>query len=120
MYYYRNKRKKSKKAQQQETTVVAPLNDVWESFQEPKSYKDFGISEEAFAFLSDREKYEQIREKNKYWKSKKSCIARIKDNFSLASIVLFVVTVLLFLDEHNTEGIFQLNYLESLLQLSLF
>ena len=102
MYYYRNKRKKSKKAQQQETTAVAPLNDVWESFQEPKSYKDFGISDEAFTFLSDKEKCKQIRDKNKYWKSKKSWIEKIKDVFSLTSIVLFVVTILLFSDVHDT------------------
>ena len=81
------------------------MNDVWESFQEPKSYKDFGISDEAFTFLSDKEKCKQIRDKNKYWKSKKSWIEKIKDVFSLTSIVLFVVTILLFSDGHDTEGI---------------
>ena len=105
MYYYRNKRKKSNKVQQHKTTFAAPLNDVWESFQEPKSYKDFGISDEAFTFLSDKEKCKQIRDKNKYWKSKKSWIEKIKDVFSLTSIVLFVVTILLFSDGHDTEGI---------------
>lgn len=105
MYYYRNKRKKSNKVQQHKTTFAAPLNDVWESFQEPKSYKDFGISDEAFTFLSDKEKCKQIRDKNKYWKSKKSWIEKIKDVFSLTSIVLFVVTILLFSDGRDTEGI---------------
>lgn len=68
MYYSRKRRKKPKIAEQ--PPRVIPLNDVWESYQEPKSYQDFDISDEAFTFLSDREKCLRIRKKNQYWKDK--------------------------------------------------
>ena len=88
MYYYRNKRKKSKNVQQQETTVVAPLNDVWESFQEPKSYKEFGISDEAFAFLSNPEKGKLAQENNEYWNTKKSKAEKAGCSVIIVLIVL--------------------------------
>ena len=91
MYYYRNKRKKSKKVQQQETTIVEPLNDVWESFQEPKSYKDFGISDEAFTFLSDREKREQAQKNNEYWNTKKAKVEGV------GTAIIFTLLALLYI-----------------------
>ena len=63
MYYRRQRRKIT--TPQRKPIVDAPLNDVWESFQEPKLPKDFGVSDEAILFLSDREKSKQIREKTK-------------------------------------------------------
>jgi len=103
MYYRRQRRKIT--TPQRKPIVDAPLNDVWESFQEPKLPKDFGVSDEAILFLSDREKSKQIREKNKTLKNKKSRIDGIKGIFSLSSIVLFIVTMLLFSDGHEKEGI---------------
>lgn len=105
MYYYRNKRKKSNKGLHQQTFIVPPLNDVWESFQEPKSYKDFGISEEAFLFLSNREKCKQIRERNSYWSNKKKRIDRCKETSLIIAGILFVITVFLFSQGLETIGI---------------
>lgn len=91
MYYYRNKRKKSNKVQQHKTTFAAPLNDVWESFQEPKSYKDFGISDEAFAFLSNRERCEQVQKNNEYWNAKKAKIEGV------GTAIIFTLLALLYI-----------------------
>lgn len=105
MYYYRNKRKKSNKAQSQPKTVERPLNDVWESFQEPKSYKDYGLSDEAFAFLSDRDKCEHARENNKYWNSKKRKLDKVGIYFSVSMLVFILLTMTLLGLEYDTAGI---------------
>lgn len=77
------------------------MNDVWESFQEPKSYKDFGISDEAFAFLSNYEKRKLAQENNKYWDAKKQKTERIGCSNIVVLIVLFhiVLVAWVFLSE---------------------
>lgn len=138
MYYYRNKRKKSNKAQSQPKIVERPSNDVWECYQEPKSYRDFGISDEAFAFLSNREKCLGIRKKNQYWKDKNKKIGKpilivlgawivsLVIAMDLENYYLFIIPGLLFLIglvlciissiyEHkiiNTYDSFEWNYQE--------
>lgn len=69
--YYRKWRKKTSSSHTKPIFDV-PLNDVWESYQEPKSYLDFGISEEAYRFFSDKENCNRIRENNQYWSKKKA------------------------------------------------
>lgn len=101
MYYYRNKRKKSKKGQQQQTAIVPPLNDVWESFQEEKTYLDFGISEEAYRFLSDREKCNRIRENNQYWNKKKAKLKEFGECSFLTWVLAFALGALFRLISNN-------------------
>ncbi len=97
MYNYRNKRKKNK-AQSQSKIVERPLNDVWESFQEPKSYKDYGISDEAFAFLSNRERCNFVRKRNQYWKERSNKCGK----FGLIVLPLMIISLLYLLDAKNT------------------
>ncbi len=93
MYYYRNKRKKSNKAKSQPKIVESPLNDVWDSLQEPKSYRDFGISDEAFAFLSNPEKGKLAQENNDYWNAKKSKAEKVGCSILVTLVVLFHVVL---------------------------
>ena len=98
MYYHRNKRKKSNKAQSQPKTIEPPINDVWESYQEPKSYHDFGISDEAFTFLSNREKCLNIRKKNHHWKEKSNKYGK----FGLIVLPLMIISILYLFEAKNT------------------
>ena len=105
MYNYRNKRKKTNKAPNRPSTIEKPLNDVWESLQEPKSYKDFGISDEAYLFLSDRTKCEHVRENNNYWNSKKRKLDKLGIYFSVSMLVFIFSTMTLLGLEYDTIGI---------------
>ena len=86
--YYRKWRKKSSSSHTK-PIIDVPINDVWESFQEEKTYLDFGISEEAYQFLSDREKCNRIREINQYWNDKK---ARL-EKFGYRSYITWVLAM---------------------------
>lgn len=110
MYYYRNKRKKSN-TQSQPKIVERPSNDVWECYQEPKSYRDFGISDEAFLFLSDREKCKQIREQNSHWIPKKNRIDTLIEESLIIAGILFVITVFLLSQELEILGIISAAFL---------
>lgn len=98
MYYYRKKRKKSNKAQSRQIIVEKPLNEVWESFQEPKSYNDYGIPDEAFAFLSNRERCDFVRKRNQYWKEKSNKCGK----FCLIVFPLMTISLIYLLDAKNT------------------
>lgn len=97
MYNYRNKRKKTNKTPNRPSTIEKPLNDVWESYQEPKSYHDFGISDEAFTFLSNREECLSSRKKNQFWKDKNEKIGKT----ILIVFGVWIVSLVIAMDHEN-------------------
>lgn len=98
--YYRKQRRKTN-TPQRKPVVNVPLNDVWESYQEPKSYLDFGISEEAYRFLSNRDKCEQIRKNNLFWEEKKLRLNKIEAVCSFLMLIFFVASMISLADNEK-------------------
>lgn len=86
MYYKKQSRKTN--TPQREPLVDVPINDVWESYQEPKSYSEFGVSDAAYAFFSNNDQYCKAQQNNQYWNSKKDKLRK----YLLVSFFLWIPT----------------------------